>query len=168
MDIFISLVSFISFDSFDAHNKTVMRTTLDRFEASAEMRDQLDNLESFLQEERPCLSGREGFKMELPDPIFHVLLRTVQMMKRGQRILLVPEDECLTTKAAADFLGVSRPFLVSLLTEGKIPFFEVGSHRRIKFKDLQAYKTVRDEERHTGLRQLFNRIQEAGHYEDAL
>jgi excisionase family DNA binding protein len=145
-----------------------MRTTLDRFEASEEMRDKLNQLDSLLQEDGPCLFGRDGFKMELPDPIFHVLLRTVQMMMRGQTILLMPEDECVTTKAAADFLGVSRPFLVSLLNDGKIPFFEVGSHKRIKFKDLHAYKNVRDSERQTGLRRLFDKIQEEGHYEDAL
>jgi len=143
-----------------------MRTTLDRFAASPEMRDELDKLDTLLQEECPCLFGREGFKMELPDPIFHVLLRAVEMMKRGQAVLLIPEDECVTTKAAADFLGVSRPFLVSLLTDGKIPHFEVGSHRRIKFKDLQAYKAVRDSERQGALRKLFDRIQEEGHYED--
>lgn len=143
-----------------------MTTTPARFEPSADRMPELEALESVLQEESPCLVGREGFQVKLPDPILHVLLRTVQMMKRGQTILLMPEDECLTTKAAADFLGVSRPFLVALLKDGTIPCFEVGAHRRVRFSDLVAYQLGRERHRADGLKKLFDAIQEAGHYED--
>ena len=36
-------------------------------------------------------------------------------------------------------LGVSRPHLVKLLEEGKIPYRKIGSHRRILFEDLGKY-----------------------------
>src|SRR5690348_10110432 len=100
---------------------------------------ELEQLESFLEMERPCLKGREGFEMPLPDPIFHILLNIVHGMKSGRTMALVPEDETLTTQAAADYLGVSRPYLVRLLEGEKIPFFKVGSHRKVKLTDLRAF-----------------------------
>jgi excisionase family DNA binding protein len=36
-------------------------------------------------------------------------------------------------------LGVSRPHLVKLLEQGKIPYRKIGSHRRILFEDLEKY-----------------------------
>src|SRR2546423_10130550 len=37
-------------------------------------------------------------------------------------------------------LNVSRPFLLKLLEEGKVPCRLVGMHRRIKMADLMTYK----------------------------
>ncbi len=90
-------------------------------------------------DDQPCLLGREGFKLALPDPIFHLLLQAVGSMRKGQTVLLISEDEMLTTQAAANYLGVSRPFLIGLLEGGKIPHHKVGSHRRVRLADLRVY-----------------------------
>jgi excisionase family DNA binding protein len=144
-----------------------MRPTLDRLEPSQLRSDQIDQLEEVLND-CPCLKGREGIEVPLPDPIFHLLLHVVQMMRKQEAILLVPEHECFTTQGAADFLGVSRPHLVKLLDEEKIPFYKTGCHRRVKLRDLKAYRDARDAERSTRLRKLFDAIEEAGHYEDTI
>lgn len=50
----------------------------------------------------------------------------------------------LTAMEAANLLGVSRPFLIKLLDQGKICFTRTGTHRRIKLRDIMDYKERRD------------------------
>lgn len=45
-------------------------------------------------------------------------------------ITVVPQTQRLTTQEAADFLGISRPTLVKLLDQEKIPYQQPGRHRR--------------------------------------
>jgi len=71
----------------------------------------------------------------------------------------------LTTQQAADILNVSRRFLVKLLDEGAIPYIKVGSHRRIRFKDLIIYQEQRKVMRRQGLKELTQFLQEEGFYE---
>ena len=66
----------------------------------------------------------------------------------------------LTTQQAADILNVSRPFLSKLLKEDKIPHVPVGSHRRVMFADLMAYKEQRDSTRKATLNELADLGQE--------
>jgi len=37
-------------------------------------------------------------------------------------------------------LGVSRPHVVALIVKGHLPATMVGTHRRIRFADLQTYQ----------------------------
>src|ERR1051325_5967418 len=119
--------------------KTLAETRLDPSLLTPEDRESLDQLSSALNDEKPALVGREGVHIQLPDPVFHMLVRVVRNMRAGKAVVLLPEQEAFTTQAAANFLGVSRPFLVGLLERNEIKHHLVGRHRRVYLGDLLQY-----------------------------
>jgi excisionase family DNA binding protein len=86
-------------------------------------------------------------------------------MREGKAVVLLPESESMTTQAAAEFLGVSRPFVVALLEKEAIRHHKVGTHRRVYLKDLMAYQRQRDTHRRATLDNLRGKVDAAGMYE---
>lgn len=98
--------------------------------------------------------------VSLPSSAYRLLIDILTEMAAGHAVSLVPVHNELTTQAAADLLNVSRPFLVKLLEEGKIPFHKVGKHRRIFASDVLSYKQDIDAAREESLRKLTEQAQD--------
>ncbi|HEX5597026.1 MAG TPA: helix-turn-helix domain-containing protein [Micromonosporaceae bacterium] len=64
---------------------------------------------------------------------------------------MAPLMQTLTTQQAADLLGVSRPTVIKLLDQGKVPFKRIGAHRRVMLRDLLAYREQRRAEQYAAL-----------------
>ncbi len=99
-------------------------------------------------------------RLLLPPSAIRLLLDLLTEMASGNAVTLIPVHAQLTTQQAADVLNVSRPFLVSLLEQGKIPHVKVGTHRRILFEDLMNYKREIDKERQKTLDELVKQSQQ--------
>lgn len=97
------------------------------------------------------LVSASGEVRELPHSEYKVVEDLLSFMDRDIRVELLPVHTQLTTQEAAGVLGVSRPHLVKLLEDGKIPYYKVGKHRRIRLDELLVYKERRDSERREAL-----------------
>ena len=98
--------------------------------------------------------------IDLPACAGALLLEILEDMAAGRAVAVLRRDAELTTQQAADFLNVSRPFLVRLLERGTVPFRKVGTHRRVLFDDLRRYKDATDDARRKALDDLAADAQE--------
>lgn len=144
-----------------------MKLTDRRVDASAltdEERGRLPELLELFEKSGHCLKAATGEEIPLPEPIFRLLLKIIEDMRQGRSIVLMREDETLTTQSAANFLGMSRQYFVTLIESGKIPFHKVGSHRRVLLRDLRDFTKTRDKDRRSALDNVFETIEKEGHY----
>jgi excisionase family DNA binding protein len=135
---------------------------------TAAERDQLRGIIKRFQGRVPMaqLVAPDGETIDLPDSVYDVLTQVMQAMAQGLAVAVMPLHLELTTQEAADLLNVSRQYLVQILDQGAIPYTKVGTHRRIRFGDLCAYKEIRDQQRRAGLDRLARLSAELGMYDE--
>jgi excisionase family DNA binding protein len=103
-----------------------------------------------------------GEEIRLPKAVSELLYHLLTEMAKGNAVTLFPIHAELTTQEAADYLHVSRPYLVRLLEQGKIRFHMVGTHRRVRFSDLETFRKAAEDERKIVMDELAAQAQELG------
>lgn len=101
-------------------------------------------------------------ELELPAFAARLLVEALEALVEGQAVTVVPVAAELTTQQAAELLNVSRPYLIKLLDERRLPFRKVGNRRKVKLEDVLRYKRRDDVERQRVLDELTREAQEIG------
>jgi excisionase family DNA binding protein len=104
----------------------------------------------------------DNTELTIPQAATRLILHILTEMASGNAVSIMPIHAELTTQEAADFLNVSRPYLIKLLNEKKIGYHKVGTHRRIRFLDLVNYKKQFEAVREKSLDELVRIGQEMG------
>jgi excisionase family DNA binding protein len=109
--------------------------------------------------------GSDIARLEVPPATLRLLSQILALIARQQTLVLYPESSELTTKQAAEVVGVSRPFLIRVLEAGEIPYRKVGRHRRVLMKDVLAYKEKMQVKSRSAMDELVKLSEEMGGYD---
>lgn len=140
-------------------------TKQEQIEAMASYNALAATLES-LHSENPEIEIEETEeKIKIPLKALKLLAKILKATSQGKPISVIPIATEMTTQAAAELLGCSRPHFVKLLENGKIPFTKVGRHRRVKFEDVQKYRTLKKQEQEQNLINMMRSDEASGLYD---
>lgn len=150
----VSFISVVSIIAFGLYNFRMSDYSVER--PRGEVVRELQALFNSAQE--VVLTLNDGNKVSLP---------TEKVLELKQFIENLQAEEALTTQEAADRLGVSRPYLIKRMEEGALPYYMVGSHRRIRREDFEAFLEVRKKERREALDEISRIAAEMEAYEES-
>jgi excisionase family DNA binding protein len=108
------------------------------------------------------LTWPDGRPRELPPSVTRGLYAVLGTLAQGDAVAVVPADNELTTQEAADLLGISRPSLVRLIDQQKLPCRWVGAHRRLRVEDVLAYRRIRKLEQREKLGEVIGENEQLG------
>ena len=104
-------------------------------------------------------------KIIVPTMALQLLSRILKNLGEGRPVQIVPIAAEMTTQAAAELLGCSRPHVVKLLEQGRIPFTKIGKHRRVRYEDVMKYRKAMKEAQRQLLKDMMRDDEEAGLYD---
>jgi len=104
-------------------------------------------------------------RIKIPLKALQLLAKILKETSQGKPVSIVPIATEITTQAAAELIGCSRPHLVKLLENGEINFTKIGKHRRIKYHDVIDYKKKMKAEQRRLLIEIMKSDEEAGLYD---
>jgi excisionase family DNA binding protein len=134
-------------------------------ESLALLRKHLEVLKECLMTKQPISLKLKNTDIPLPASLTALIVQVLSSAADGKRIVFVEADEEVSPEKAAEFLHVSRPFLIKRLEVGELPFHWVGSHCRILMSDLIEYKRQRRQRSLETLQQMREDAEAMGLYE---
>lgn len=100
----------------------------------------------------------DGIRMEVPPEL-------EAAVHRAYKGLVAPLPPEMTPTQAAEFLDVSRPFVVKLIKQGELPCRMVGKHHRIPSPALLEYREKMFRRAKIAADEMAQSSQELGLYE---
>lgn len=103
-----------------------------------------------------------GQHFNLPHGLVAMFREILVNAANGKAMTIIPINADLTSQEVAEYLHVSRQFLVNEANAGRIAFRKVGTHRRFAFSDVLEYQHLTERESLTARQALADQAQELG------
>lgn len=100
--------------------------------------------------------------VQIPTKALRLIGEVLGALSERQAVTVVSAKREMTTIEAAHYLNVSRPFVTREIEAGNLPHRMVGTHRRIPFDELHAYKERMRGDRKAALQRLADDANELG------
>ena len=100
--------------------------------------------------------------VSVPPKVLQVLGKALGLMAQRQPILLMPQKQELSTVEVANFLNVSRPFIIKEIEANRLPHRKVGTHRRVLYEDVVEYGRKMRAEQEAALDRMAENARELG------
>ena len=144
----------------------IKRPTKEEQKAAMESYDALASTLEQIHSEYPEIEIEEtNERIKIPLNALKLLAKILKETSQGKPISIVPIATEITTQAAAELIGCSRPHLIKLLEKGEIKFTKIGKHRRIKYQDVLEYKKRVKAEQRKLLIEIMQADEESGLYD---
>lgn len=111
-----------------------------------------------------AIVGEDGAMppVQLPTQALRLIGEVLAALSERRAVTIVSAKREMTTMEAAHYLHVSRPFVIREIEAGRLPHRRVGTHRRVAFDDLHAYKQRMLSNQKDALRRLSENAAELG------
>ena len=106
--------------------------------------------------------GGDRTRLVLPHVALRLIADVLAELANGNAVTVAPVRGELTTQQAADLINVSRPYLIKLLDDRKVPYRRVGNRRKVRLDDLLAYQRRDHEHRQHVLDELTREAEALG------
>jgi excisionase family DNA binding protein len=98
----------------------------------------------------------------LPPASLRFIGQILGAMSEGRSITIMPSKREFSTIEAANFMNVSRPFIIKEIEAGRLRHRMVGTHRRIFLEDLIEYKNTMQSKQYAALERMSENAKELG------
>lgn len=109
------------------------------------------------------VTSSDNKEVLVPPSTLKLIVTILENVAEGRSVTVVPTKEDYTTQEAADFLGVSRTFLLDeLIKKGVLPYRKVGNRRKIPMSALVEYHDKNRAARQTAIDEMVALDEEMG------
>ncbi|GAA2940685.1 helix-turn-helix domain-containing protein [Microbacterium luteolum] len=95
-----------------------------------------------------------GVVVPLPPRVVELLSNVLNRVALGGAMSVQTMPDLLTTSAAAELLGVSRPTVMKLIRDGVLTPVMAGSHHRLHLREVAAVRAHREQARQEAIETL--------------
>jgi excisionase family DNA binding protein len=93
------------------------------------------------------LANGDQVLAEMPASLLAAVKDVLVALAESGETFVMKSDAELSPEKAAEILGISRPLVYQRMDSGRLPFRQVGTHRRVRAVDVAALRQFEDQRR---------------------